>query len=166
MLSRANTKIRREKDRFVSLPHTNYARQLTSDYHRHSYGKACEEESSGVSRLPNPTEILDMLSIQGQIQKFDVRKVDLSVYLIPIMLDNLLVTIIDIPMVGHVKKKVVEYQGYLILLRYLICYQGQIALRYFSKNRIDLRELHKKRASALPAEWKCNHSREICMRYQ
>ena len=39
---------------------------------------------------------------------------DLSVYLILIMLDNPLVTIIDIPLVKqHVKKYVLEYPGYL-----------------------------------------------------
>ena len=38
---------------------------------------------------------------------------DLSVYLIHIMPDNPLATIIDIPVVKHVKKCVLEYSGYL-----------------------------------------------------
>ena len=38
---------------------------------------------------------------------------DLSAYLIHIMRDNLLVTIIDIPVVKYVKKYVLEYPGYL-----------------------------------------------------
>ena len=45
------TKTRRDEDGLVSLPHTHYARQPISDYHRHSRGKACEEVRSGISRL-------------------------------------------------------------------------------------------------------------------
>ena len=45
-------KTRRDKDGLTSLPHTHYARQPISDYHRHSRGKAaCEEVRTGISRL-------------------------------------------------------------------------------------------------------------------
>ena len=39
-------------------------------------------------------------------------KMDLLAYLIPIMQDSQLVTIIDIPVERRVKKCVAEYQGY------------------------------------------------------
>ena len=45
------TKTRRDEDGLVSLPHTHYARQPISDYHRYSRGKACKEVRSGISRL-------------------------------------------------------------------------------------------------------------------
>ena len=45
------TKTRRDEDGIVTLPHTHYARQPISDYHRHSRGKTCEEVRSGISRL-------------------------------------------------------------------------------------------------------------------
>ena len=44
-------KTRRDKDGLISLPHTHYARQPVSDYHRDSCGKACEEVRTGISRL-------------------------------------------------------------------------------------------------------------------
>ena len=44
--------------------------------------------------------------------KVDVMKMDSSVYLIPIMQDSQLVTIIDIPVERRVKKCVAEYPGY------------------------------------------------------
>ena len=45
------TKTKRDEDGLVSLPHTHYARQPISDYQKYSYGKACEEVCSGISRL-------------------------------------------------------------------------------------------------------------------
>ena len=45
------TKTRRDEDGLVSLPHTHYARQPISDYHRYSRGKACKEVRSGISML-------------------------------------------------------------------------------------------------------------------
>ena len=44
-------KTRRDEDGLVTLPHTHYARQPISDYHRHSRGKTCEKVRSGISRL-------------------------------------------------------------------------------------------------------------------
>ena len=35
----------------ISYPHTHYARQPISDYHRHARGKSCEEVRTGISRL-------------------------------------------------------------------------------------------------------------------
>ena len=35
-------KTRRDRDGLISHPHTHYARQPISDYHRHARGTACE----------------------------------------------------------------------------------------------------------------------------
>ena len=44
-------KTRRDADGLVTYPHTHYARQPISDYHRHARGSRCDEVRSGISRF-------------------------------------------------------------------------------------------------------------------
>ena len=44
-------KTRRDADGLISYPHTHYARQPISDYHRHARGSRCEEVRNGISKF-------------------------------------------------------------------------------------------------------------------